>query len=389
MKNKISFISLLHLIILLVVGCSKQTESFSVIEENGIKIYLNSDVPNDPQAKLEFKKLFTISSEAMTDTTAFMKRAVGLAVDNENNIFVLDDFAMDVKKFDSKGEFITNFGGMGYGPGELSDPRFVFIDNDTVKILNEDPVKISKYNLDGKFISAQLLADFQQLQNVKISRDGSKIASFVVKPSLNENDQLIIDYPLSIIGIADLKEKYSLVKQTFPFQDILDGKKDFNDVRVPFTPGEDAVFLSDNSDRQYRIYVYDYEGNKKSEIRKKFRQIRFSDEEKRAYEDMMKQNISDDWEFKKNMFKKAVSEIFTDKYGRLLVYPGVDRNVDREGVYIDIFKDGKFLNRVSYSEIQDKENMGYFGSFEAKEFYIGERLYVIRSKDRSIDVYDY
>lgn len=369
-------------------GCSKKVENFKTEEQNGIKIYSNTETPNDPTAKLKLKKLFTISSEAQTDTSAYLKRPITITADNNDNVYILDLMSMSAKKFDSSGNFVKSIGRMGQGPGELFYPSIMFIDKDTLNIMSAASRKLSKFDLDGNFYYEKMLTDQTQIQNSKISRDGQKMAAFVVKQIPKEGQQPDIDFALSVVEMSTLSQKAALMSRILSIQDLMSGKIDFNDLVIPFIPENEYIYVSENSDNQYRIFGYDYEGKKKVEIRKDHKMIRYENAEKEEYIASMKKMMQGTQEVKVGNFKKAIVAMHTDKYGRLLVYPNVDRNVDKEGVYLDIFKDGKFLNRINY-EIQEKGNTGLVGMFKAQEFFIGNRLYVLKGDELSLDVYDY
>jgi uncharacterized protein YcfL len=384
--KKITTFCLTALVIL--AGCSSKGESYKSETVNGIIHHINTDVPNDPDAKLELKKIFTISSEAQTDSNAFLKRPLAITVDKTENIYILDLLSMSVKKFDSEGKFISSIGRMGQGPGELFYPSTIFIFNDTLNVMSAGTGKLSKFDTQGNFYSDKMLSRDFQLQMTKFSRDGSKSASYVMKQIQKDGAMPDIDYGLSVINVEDLSIKSSLVSKVLSMQDLMAGKIDLSDLIIPFVRGNDFVYMSENSDSQYRVFCYDFEGNKKEEIRRGFKKIRYEDTEKKEYLEQMKKMSQGVQEIKVGNFKKAIANINTDKYGRLLVIPNVDRNEDKDGVYADIFKDGVFLNRVPYT-IRDNESTGLAGMFQGQEFFIGDRLYVINAEDLTIDVYDY
>lgn len=368
-------------------GCSKKVENFKTEEQNGIKIFSNTETPNDPTAKLDLKKLFTISSEAQTDTNAYLNKPIAMTADANNNIYILDIMSMSAKKFDSSGNFIKSIGRSGQGPGELYYPSLMFIYKDTLNIMSAGSQKVSKFDLEGNFYNEFMLPDRSQLQASKVSRDNQKIASYILKYIMKENQQPDIDYTLSILEMPRLNEKSLIKSQKFTMQDLIGGKIDLNELIIPFTPGNDYVYVSENSDNQYRIFGYDYEGKKQIETRKDFKMIRYEAAEKEEYVASMKKNMPGTQDVKVGNFKKAIVTMHTDKYGRLLVYPNVDRNVDKDGMYLDIFKDGMFLNRISYN-IRNKEKTGML-SMSVQEFFIGDRLYVLNIDELTLDVYDY
>lgn len=368
------------LMLTVIVSCGKKNTDNSV--------FSNTDKPSDPAATLELKKLFTISSENQTDTAAYLKMPLSLTSNKNGDIYILDVRAMNVKKFDSEGNYIKSIGRSGQGPGEFLYPNVMFIDNDTLNVTSVQPPKLVKFDLDGNFYYEKHIGQVQ-LQSLRMSRNGEHIASYVQKVMMKEGTMPDIEFSLAVIETDSLKAKSVLRSKTFSVNEIIQGKLDINDLIIPFVPGDEFIYVSENSDNQYRILAYDYEGNKKFEIRKDYKMIRYTPEEKQKYLDEMKKNSQGTQEIKIGNFKKAISSMHTDKYGRLLVVPNVDRNLDSTGVYVDIFKDGKFLNRADYSEIQDKEAVGLIKMFSNQEFYIGDRLYVMSMEDLSIDVYEY
>ncbi|MFO7810291.1 MAG: 6-bladed beta-propeller [Candidatus Delongbacteria bacterium] len=374
--------------LIFITSCAKKADSFREEKVNGVTHYINPATPADPSAGLNLKKLFTISSENQTDTAAYMKRPMSITEDSSGNIFILDVMSMSVKKFDSQGNFIKSIGRSGQGPGELNYPSFLYIKNDTLSVLSAPSRKVSKFDLDGNFYADRIIEQEADLQNTKISRDNSKIASYIVKQIQKEGQMPDIDFGLGIIDPHDLKPGASLTSRVLSMQDLMAGKIDINDLIIPFVPGNEYVFVSENSDSQYRIFAYDYEGNKKFEIRKAFKNIRYEEEEKEKYHEEMKKMSQGVQDINIGNFKKAIVSMHTDRYGRLLVVPSVDRNLDPEGVYIDIFKDGKFLNRVDYP-VQDKDDIGLLGMMRSQKFFVGDRLYVVKGEDLEIDVYEY
>ena len=60
----------------------------------------------------------------------------------------------------------------------------------------------------------------------------------------------------------------------------------------------------------------------------------------------------------------------------------------KDDVYIDIFKDGKFLNRVNYG-LMDKSTIGLLWMLRSDVIFSGTRLYYLDKEKNVIDVYDY
>ena len=369
-------------------SCVKSPDEYRKEEVRGVTVHINPEIPSDPSAELDLRFLFSIKSENQTDTAAYFKNPVSLTEGRDGSLYVLDVTAMNVKKFDRDGNFVRTIGRPGQGPGELFYPTFLYINNDTLNVMSSGAGRLSKYSLDGNHLYDKTINQNVQLQMTKVSRDNKRIASYAVRQIQKEGDMPDLDFGIGIISPDDLSISHSVTSRVISIQDMMSGKIDFNDLVAPFVPGNDLLYISENSDSHYRIYGYDYDGNRKVEIRKAFQNIRYNEEEKAAYIEEMKRMSRGVQDIRVGNFKKAIGSMHTDKYGRLLVIPNVDRNIDEEGVYVDIFKDGKFLNRADYN-IRDKENIGLLSLMRGQEFFSGDRMYVLNMEELKIDVYEY
>lgn len=371
---------------LMFVSCSKKSDNFVVRKSNGITFYDNTDVPNDPIATLELKKLFTISSESGKDSTATLKHPYIIAEDKDRNIFILDPLASNVKKYDLEGNFIKAVGREGQGPGEFYDPSIMYIDNDTLNVYSNGSTVISKFDLDGNFYYGKKIDRIQPLWS-KYSPSGKSLSGFVFIPNLGK-DREIADFDFCMIDLKTLTVKSFMQKNPMNQEEFMDGKIDYMDFRAPFVTDDNYAYISDNSDYQYKIIGYDHHGNKKLEIKKSYKKIRYEKNEIEKYrEDLSKVTRKED-EVKIDNFKKAVYAMYTDKYGRLLVIPSIDRHKDKDGVYVDIFKDGKFLNRVKY-DLMDKSTIGLLWMVRSDVVFSGTRLYYLDRDNNEVVVYDY
>ena len=369
-------------------ACVKSPDEYRTENLNGVTVHINPVTPSDPTAQLDLNYLFSIKSEEQTDTAAYFKNPVSLTEDVNGDLYILDVTAMNVKKFDRDGKFKRAIGRMGQGPGELFYPTFLYINNDTLNVMSSGAGRLSKFDLDGNHYYDSTIGQNVQLQMTKVSRDNKRIASYAVRQIQKEGEMPDLDFGIGIISSDDLSVSHSVTSRIISVQDMMSGKIDFNDLVAPFVPGNDHLYISENSDSQYRIFAYDYEGNRKKEIRKAFQNIRYHEDEKTAYIEEMKRMSQGVQDIKVGNFKKAIGSLHTDKYGRLIVIPNIDRNIDKDGVYVDIFKDGKFLNRVDYN-IRDKENIGLLSLMRGQEFFSGDRMYVVNMEELQIDVYEY
>jgi sugar lactone lactonase YvrE len=76
-----------------------------------------------------------------------------LAFDSENNVYVTDLGNSRVQKFDSSGEFLTEWGTRGTDNGEFGHPMGIAVSGEFVFVVDNKNHNVQKFDLDGNFIS--------------------------------------------------------------------------------------------------------------------------------------------------------------------------------------------------------------------------------------------
>lgn len=101
--------------------------------ENGIKVIKNPEQPLFGEIIFDLEEDLSIGST--DDENATFYNSVQIAVDSEDNIFVLDTENCRIQKFNDKGDFLYTIGRKGQGPGEFTDPFELILDlNDTIYV---------------------------------------------------------------------------------------------------------------------------------------------------------------------------------------------------------------------------------------------------------------
>jgi tripartite motif-containing protein 71 len=78
----------------------------------------------------------------------------GIALDNNGNVYVVDEMNDRVQKFTHKGQFLLEWGGTGSAPGQFSAPTGIAVDNaGVVYVTDTDNNRIQKFDATGGFIS--------------------------------------------------------------------------------------------------------------------------------------------------------------------------------------------------------------------------------------------
>ena len=76
-----------------------------------------------------------------------------LAFDSEDNLYVTDLGNARVQKFDSNGDFISEWGSMGSGFGQFGYPTGIAVSEEFVFVTDNRNHNIQKFSLDGEFIA--------------------------------------------------------------------------------------------------------------------------------------------------------------------------------------------------------------------------------------------
>ena len=94
---------------------------------------------------------------------------VGVSVDREGNIYVVDAMDYAIKKFDADGKLLGRSGRRGQGPGEFTAPRllvcsekFLFVTEQyqpVIKVFDKDLAFQSQISLDGPVADIKALGD--------------------------------------------------------------------------------------------------------------------------------------------------------------------------------------------------------------------------------------
>ncbi|MEM7708105.1 MAG: NHL repeat-containing protein, partial [Pseudomonadota bacterium] len=76
-------------------------------------------------------------------------------VDETGNIFVASHGADRIQKFDSDGQFLLEFGSLGFGAGEFVNPRGMAINTSDELLVGDSGNRIQIFDLSGNFLREQ------------------------------------------------------------------------------------------------------------------------------------------------------------------------------------------------------------------------------------------
>lgn len=155
MRSKISlFLAFLIGLVVLITDCKKNESIWrgTIEVKNGITIVSN---PKEPMFSGEITKLeedLSIGVKGGLKEYMF-SRITDIDVDEDGNIYALDQREDQIKVYDRNGQFLRTIGRRGQGPGELDAPYFLSITAQEHLVV-EDVAgrRMAFFTLEGEFI---------------------------------------------------------------------------------------------------------------------------------------------------------------------------------------------------------------------------------------------
>ncbi len=368
MKKIICF----YLVLLLFLYCKPTKEEIERYTEDGVEVIVNHLEPykitNEP-THLYLEEKLTIDTEKEDIVATGLTNIFYFDVDVDGNIYFLNDKSQEnfMLIFDRNGNFVTAFGRMGQGPGELQMPILPIITNQgEVLILDQGQRKLCYFTKEGDFIKSIP----QEVTTIALfPLENGKYLS--VSAVFDAESDYIMQYPFSLSS-SDFKLIKELDSVKFP--NYLKGKKQKAiNTGFLFSITKKNIFLG-NEERGYEINVYDLEGNLLRKIKKDYRKVRISDE----YIEEHSKGMGEIWK-QRTYFPDYFPPFqcaFVDDEGRLFVI--TNEKGSRPGEYMcDIFNpEGIFIARAGITGIVDTPPQIYLPPIARKDL-----LYCIEEKE--------
>jgi hypothetical protein len=362
-------------------GCSKKELNYTVTEDNGIKTFRNKNIPSTNDIMIQPKELFTIACEdaSSADSTRYIKRFGHFDVDSKNNIYILDNGVNSVKKFDSKGNYIKNFGRTGNGPGETELSNWMVILNDTIIYDDYIVQDMLKFDPEGNYLYKNRVTESGPFERYQALSKTKIIGYQGIFEQVGEDTY--VNYNLTIMN-SNLQKYKQVAQKRAKF---VQGKYNFFDTFLSaYASSDSLIYFAEKSETMYKINVFDHEGEHRYSITKNYARTPFNEEELKVFDVRYK----DIWYFSdnKSMFKSAVIQMEYDKYGRLWVFSAVKRDeINQTDLLVDLFKDGVFLQQVKLDICPGYDFVNYDHQIRLRN----DRLYYVNEKEQYMKVYDY
>ena len=370
---------------LFIVSCGDKAESkklnYEVKTVSGIKVFANESKPSIDKIEMNLAEKFTLNGDIDDSTSSFQLQQPIIDIDNEDNIYLIDMSSSSIKKFDKLGNFVSQLGRKGTGPGEFFMTTGMITANDTVYGFDAT-LKVNKYDKQGNFSSAINILQTDGFPT-QLKRAGDKFIGYRVSPEQKDN-KIYLNFNLVLMdkNFNNLKD---IVTNRFEF----DPTKPMNpmDFVTFFAVGANEIYVAEKSTDYFKILVYDFEGTNTYNITKTFRKTKYSKREldkanKLIEESMKKMPAGTPKIVLDSKFKDAITGMWVDKKGRL--WTGTAKEDDGKDDFdskstLDVFKDGIFLNEYSFERNSDSETFDF----------IEDKLIFIDAQEGRIKVYEY
>jgi len=302
------FISFLILVSALIVSLSfsqQKTEWKGKIEyQNGIEVIKN------PKKPMYGEDIFSMDEDLSIGVAEGKKEYVFfhlsyLAVDNQENIYAMDQGEKHVNVYDKKGNFLRTIGRKGEGPGELQSPDDIFIIK-TDNLVIEDFIRnISYFSTTGKFIRSLSTAKIFPIGVLLNSQGNILTVTNINEPNKWGKEISLYDenlnYLITIISIPKPKPNPQILE---PFQP-----------KINWTLYEDENIIVSYKE-EYELQIFNFKGELVKKIIKVYEPIKITEED-------VKLSVGRVSEGRKLVVPKyfpAIYSLTTDDEGRIFVH---------------------------------------------------------------------
>lgn len=344
MNNNLKIILLGLLLVLSVLGCTKQ-EKVERFVEDGVDVIVNHlkpfEIKGEP-SNLFLEKEISIDMERDDIAEIGLPDVSSVNADSDGNIYFYRYQSSEnfIFKFNKNGNFIKSFGRRGQGPGEIQRVSYFSIDSkDNIIISDGSNRKIIFFTTDGRLsqeISYSMdITDAVPLVNGK----------YIVIQRMADPSKHITPIKL-ILCSANFEELNELDVFNQPHFWEGGNKMPYRAILFFWRITKDNIYIG-NEQRGYEILVYDLEGKLLRKIRKEYEPQLLPDNLRDVAEDSLTNNPDRKQWFYVPKEIPPFNTFFVDDEEMLYVMT-YERGFN-EGEYIhDVFNpDGIFVSRIS------------------------------------------
>jgi hypothetical protein len=299
-------------------------------------------------------------------------------VDDEGNVFLLDNQLNEVKVFSADGEYLRTLGREGEGPGEFRQPvDMVFLSDGTLGVMQLAPGRVVKLTMDGDPAGEHPLPAQEGGSPLIIiggSRMGDNLLLMGNENKMGEGKIDIIRYA-ALVG-PDGTELMRLLEspRTIEFANAVLSEQDWSTFDRRWQVASDGTFYACPEFADYEVDIWSADGTKEMVITRDYthwdRPQSEKDRVKGIFEAFTRQIPNA--QIKVSDYDQDIANIYPRSDGTLWVLTSRGLRERPDGVLgiFDVFDaDGRYVRQVTVKGKGDPLQDGYF--FE------GDRLFVV------------
>ena len=330
-------ILVLWIFTVLLFGCKKQTAEWKgMIEEvDGVTVVKNPKEPIYGEDVLTLEEDLVLGAEEDEVEPMFFSIRT-FKVDEEENIYVLDNKAHKIKVFNKTGQLIRIFGEKGQGPGELDMPTNIelYPENHLI-VFNMGGRKLSVFSRNGDFIKDLPVEKLGRIFRIRVDSQGRVYGYLMIREEGTQK-----------IKIDKFDSNLNLVSNMVTIEE----KIDYSSIEVVPTQLYFHV-INDNfvwgHASEYVLHIVNPDGNEIRKIRRDYDPVEFT----KADEEKTKEEFGD-------MLPANIKLKFPNDYPAFdWFYPGINggivaRTYERtadESYYFDFFdSEGRYIAKIPF-----------------------------------------
>jgi len=340
MKNKewFALIIIFFSIYMVLISCGKKKAEWkgTIEEENGVTVVRNPKEPIYRENVFSLEEELVIGEENKGDEYMFSE-IIDVAIDDEENIYILDLKDAHIKVFNKNGEYLRTIGRRGQGPGEMQRATNITITPGNEILVNDRGARfLHFFKLNGDYIKSLSLASIPFFHRPKVDSQHNIIARYMFMDKS------------AVFVLAKFDSELNLIFTIFS-----------NELAV--TPGVLNLFAPNcfwgiaNDDsiiwgysNKYEFNILDRAGRVIRKIIKDYNPVEITQEEKQKWimDTYGKEGIPPNEKVNWNKNHNAFQSMNIDDGGRIFVQT-YERISDGTGYYYDVFDpEGKYIVKI-------------------------------------------
>lgn len=324
----------------MIVFCKKQKTDWkgTIEEEDGVIVVKNPKEPIYGKDAFNLEEEITIGEKDREGEFLFIS-ITSVGIDDEENIYVLDRKACQIKVFNKNGKFLRNIGRKGQGPGEMLSPSVMeIVSGKEIMICDISNNRVSFFSLKGKLVKEVSKGKFFRLISPTPDSSGNFIGSYRIRMGQKR--------------VVELKKFDSNFEPIFTLKKL--DYTDEPDVIYPYPPFIIYSVLKDDKVLwgnwlSYRLHIVDETGKMTRKIFKDYNPIKITekDKEKDIKQRFGDQGIPPGIKVDFPDYHPAFWYLSIDDEGRIFVQ--TFERTEEGSYYYDVFdSEGKYIAKIPF-----------------------------------------